>query len=576
MSSRAVAFSKRFAYPLWPWYLAGTCALALTNIITLEIPLFAKDIINSIADLAERDRLTRLALIIIGLGCLQMIIRTLSRVLLFWPGRALESNAKQYYFDRLLKLPQSFYVKFGMGDLISRLANDIGQLRVFYAFGILQILNLLFLSLFTLSRMLTIHAGLTFACLLPLCLMLVIMRYGLPLMHKFSRDNQDALGRLTNRVTEAFVNVHVVQVNAAENTFVERARDDNVAVYTTNIKLLFIRTILFPLMSCLVGLSQVIVLFYGANEVLAGRLTVGDIMAFNVFIAFLAFPLSAIGMIVAIYQRCLTALDRLYDIEDGQEETPAVSSVSLTTPTTKPLLEIQHLSYAFSDNSSFALQDISLRLEPGKKIGLIGAIGSGKTTLLNLITRLWDPPATTIFFNGSDILSINPRELRKLIGYGQQSVHLFSDTIAHNLQFGVDQPVTQAQLEEVAGQAHILDEIMGFENQWQTEIGERGIRLSGGQKQRLAIARLLLRQPKLLLLDDVLSAVDQKTEHHLVQVINQIKCTAIIASHRLSAVRDCDEIILLDKGRILDRGDLTDIRRRHPRIDADQVVTDAT
>lgn len=574
MSSRILGFTRRFAYPLWPWYLGGIFALALTNIITLEIPLFAKDIINAIDQLEARDRLTKLALLIIALGCLQMIIRTASRVLLFWPGRAIESKSKQYYFDKLLRLPQAFYLKFGMGDLISRLANDIGQMRVFFAFGALQILNLIFLSVFTLSRMLSIHAGLTLACLLPLSLMLVIMRYSIPLMHKYARENQDALGRLTNRVTEAFVNVHVLQINSATNAFVDRARKDNLEVYDTNIKLLVTRTVLFPLMSCLVGLSQVITLFYGANEVLAGRLTVGDIMAFNVFIGFLAFPLSAIGMIVAIYQRCLTAMDRLYDIEDGQEEQPASGAVPAASA--EALLEIRNLTYTFADNTHFAIQNLSLRIEAGKKIGLIGAIGSGKSTLLNLITRLWDPPRGTIFLNGTDILDISPRELRKVIGYGQQSVHLFSETIEQNLQFGLETPASQARLEEVAKQARIYDEIMGFELQWQTEIGERGIRLSGGQKQRLAIARLLLRQPKLILLDDVLSAVDQKTERHLVHIINQIKCAAIISSHRLSAIRDCDEIILLDQGKVLDRGDFAGIRQRHPHIDEDRVVTSAT
>jgi ATP-binding cassette subfamily B multidrug efflux pump len=568
------SFSRRYAVPLWGWYSSGFVLLAAVNLISLQIPQLAKSVINTVSESGDLSPTADTALAIIGLGFLMIIIRALSRLLIFWPGRRIETEAKSDLFARLLHLPQTFFARFGMGDLISRLANDVGQLRAFFAFGLLQIMNVIFLTVFTIAQMVSAHAMLTLLSLLPLALMLVITRFAMPRMHAYSRDNQQALGSLTNRVTEAFVNVHVIQANAATETFAARADADNERVFRTNMQLTYLRMLVFPLMSLLAGLSQLVVLFYGGNEILAGRLTVGDILAFNVYIALLTFPLTALGMILAMYQRAKTALERIGVIDAAPCEGALPLAAAAEDRATMPLLEVRNLTFTYDakgDEPAMPprLSNVSFSLKPGARLGLFGPIGSGKSTLFALLTRLADAPPGTIFWQGKDVLTSAPDELRDDVGYALQTVHLFSDTVAANLGFGLEPPPTEAQLTAAAEQAQMLADIQAMPDGWQTQIGEKGVRLSGGQKQRLALARLFLREQKLLLLDDVLSAVDQRTEKKLIDAIYARGSALIIASHRGSALKRCDEILILDHGRIVDRGTFADLVPRHPELGDD-------
>ena len=219
-----VSFGKKYALPLWKWYLAGTVFLIVTNLITLEIPQFAKKIVNSMESMTNPSELKNVALAIIVLGFGQMIARSLSRILIFWPGRKLEASSKIHIFSHAIKLPQAFYEKYGLGDLISRLSNDIGQLRVFYAFAALQILNLIFLMSFTLVKMFSINSKLASLCLIPISMMIVLGKFLMPYLTKYSRENQRSIGELTNKITEAFTNIHVIKANAREEIFIERAK----------------------------------------------------------------------------------------------------------------------------------------------------------------------------------------------------------------------------------------------------------------------------------------------------------------------------------------------------------------
>jgi len=560
--------SKQFAFPLWRWYLAGTIALGITNYVMLEIPELSKNVINGMIDNKSYTSLQSIAVVIILLGVLQMLIRTLSRILLFWPGRVLESDVKDFYFGRFLKLPQTFFEKFGMGDLISRLSNDIGQLRVFYAFALLQLLNLIYLTAFTITRMMSVHWQLTVLCLLPLGLMVIVTRIGIPKMHQYSRANQDAIGRLTNKVTEAFVNIHIIQANSARDSFIDRIQVENESVFDTNMKLIVIRMILFPMMVLFSGFSFLVVLYYGGLEVTRGNLTVGDIMAFNVYIGLLTFPLTALGIIIAIYQRAKTATDRLTELEKVDiEKALAEDDNQPKAGKDSPLLEIRNLSYKFSSSEDGrdveVLKNINLRIESGEKIGICGKVGSGKSTLFNLISRIYQPPRGTIFWQGKDILEIEPEDLRSQLGYALQSVHLFSDTIAGNLVFGTDLSPEDPKVVQSAKLAQIYDDIEAFPNKWETEIGEKGVRLSGGQKQRLALARIFIREPSLFLLDDVTSALDHNTEQSIIEHIYSLKKAMMIASHRSSALQGCDRILLLGDGEIIAQGTMEELKVDH-------------
>lgn len=558
-------YQKKYIYPLWAWYLGGIILLAVVNVVNLEIPQLAKSIINSLTTRTNLERSTETALAIVGLGFLLIVVRALSRILMFWPSRKAEAASKSDFFKKVMELPAEFFEKHGMGDLISRLANDIGHVRIYYGFGLLQILNVIFLLILTIGKMTSIHTMLTVYSLTPLLLMFVITRTTMGKMHFFSKANQAAVGQLTNKVTESFVNVHVLQANAAVDTFVDRIEKENEEVYASNVKLIFIRTVVFPLMTCLAGVSQLVILFYGGKEIIAGRLTIGDILAFNVYIALLTFPLVAMGIILAVHQRAKTALERLNEINQGSPRSFSTSELTAATHD----LKIENLSFKYHDTKQI-LTDISLKLRPGTHIGLFGPIGSGKSTLLNIITRCYDPPENTIKLDGQDIRTINPKVLRKTIGYALQSVHLFSSTIRENLIFGMDRQVSEQEMLEAADAAQILGEINSFPEGWHTQIGEKGIRLSGGQKQRLALARVFLRKSPILLLDDVLSAVDHATEKRILAYIRGLGSSLLIASHRGSALKHCHEILILDaEGRVSDRGTYQELLPRHPKLVAE-------
>ncbi|MEZ4742995.1 MAG: ABC transporter ATP-binding protein [Bdellovibrionota bacterium] len=565
-TSSLLKISRQFAFPLWRWYLIGTIVLGLTNYVMLEIPELSKQVINGIVEKQNFGELKTITIVIILLGALQMLIRSLSRVLIFWPGRVLEADIKDFYFARFMKLPQTFFEKFGMGDLISRLSNDIGQLRVFYAFALLQLLNLIYLTVFILTKMISVHWQLTTFCLLPLGLMVIITKIGIPKMHYYSRINQDAVGRLTNKVTEAFVNIHTIQANSAKESFINRIEAENKSVFDSNMKLVIVRMVLFPLMVLFSGFSFLIVLYYGGQEVTRGNLTIGDIMAFNVYIGLLTFPLTALGIIIAIYQRAKTATDRLTELDRSEiEGATSVQNHDNRQEHIKlqPLLEIKNLCFKFNneqEQENEVLSNINITIYPGEKIGICGKVGSGKSTLFNLITRIYDPPKGTIFWKGQDILSMSPEELRKNIGYALQSAHLFSESIAENLVFGTDIKPDDPQVFQAAKLAKIYDDIQSFPESWNTQIGEKGVRLSGGQKQRIALARIFIRTPEIFLLDDVTSALDHTTEQAIIEHIYTMNRTMVIASHRSSALQKCDKIYIFDQGHIIAQGNLESLK----------------
>ena len=564
------SFARRFALGLWPWYLAGSLFLAVTNLITLEIPQLAKNIVNGLdAGNLEQQVLVGFAQGIVLLGLLQIAARSLSRILIFWPGRQLEATSKSALFNKAMRLPQLSLDKFGMGDLISRLSNDLSQVRVFFAFAVLQALNLAFLSVFTIYKMLSVHVTLTLLCLIPIGVMLVITQFIMPKLAKYSKENQEAIGSLTNRVTEAFTNIHVIQNNSIEDTFQRRVDEENEKVYTTNMNVVVFRTLFFPLLTSLTGVSQMFVLAFGGFQVFQGNITVGDLLAFNIYLAYLAFPLTSLGIILSIYQRSKTAMARISPIDEAPAES---CNKDLKNDDKDCLLHIKGLNYTYPQSEGLGtkvIDNISFELREGEKIGVCGPVGSGKSTLFNLITRVYDPPEQSVFFKGQDICSLEPKVLRKSVAYALQSAQLFSDSIEKNLQFGIDPEPSFEELEKAAKAAEIADDIAQFDKQWQTQIGEKGVRLSGGQKQRLALARIFLRKPPLMLLDDILSAVDNHTEQSLIEYLDQNKQSMIISSHRTSVLRACDRVLLLEKGSIIDEGLFDELAERHPHIRED-------
>ncbi len=572
MALNYVTFTKKYFVPLWYWYAAGLIFLTATNYVTVKTPNLAGQFTNAV-NKVNPSELETLALQIIGLGVAQLICRTLSRVLIFWPGRDIEARSKVDIFASATRLPQVYLDKFGVGDLISRLSNDLGQLRVFYAFGILMLLNLTLLFTFTISQMWRTNPTLTTLCLAPLCLMLLLTRFIMPRLQKFNRQNAEDQSDLTNQVTEAFVNIHLVKANGAEEAFSRRIDEKITKVYESSINLIGTRTVLFPLVTCLAGVAQLAVLFWGGREVIEGRLMVGDILAFNVYLAVLAFPLTSLGIIIAVYQRGKTSLSRLDEIASAERQK---TQPAQDLKPTSAVIEIRNLQFAYPAaevtlQRENALRGLSLTLKKNEKVGLCGPVGSGKSTLFSVMTRLYDASDGEILLEGRNILTIEPELVRKKINYALQVPHFFSDTIENNLRFGLHE-VTQEQLEEACRKACIYDDIANFPDHWQTQVGEKGVRLSGGQKHRLALARLFLRDAPVWLLDDVLSAVDAPTEEAMLKAIFAEDRTLLVASHRPRPLELCDRVLLIRDGAIHDEGKFRELLARHPELQAENCI----
>jgi len=653
------SFTRHYVLPLWRWYLGGTIFLALTNAIVLVLPRLARDLVNTLGggELAEAalravpgllaaNNGTAIPLAIMGLGLVLVIVRILSRILFFWPGRRVEAETRQDIFAKILRIPRTLLYRFGQGDLVSRIANDTGYLRILFAFGFLSVVNVVFLLTMTMAAMLSFHPTLTFFALISFAPLLVLIRYTLPAMHAASKRNQEAMGRLSTVMTETFRGISSVRLHAAQSAFLERIDGANEAVYQSNRRLAMIQMVVFPVAGLAVHLAQTIVLIYGGTEVIAGRLQAGDIMVFNVYMASLAFPLAFSGSVLALIERARSAHTRIAEVlslpaesaEDVHTESFAFSAESANTemlslpaesantegtvvnsgegllprskiPSTDAvladaLLEIRSLSREFgtpissdspgmvpafaeeraspkdarspapaAENSGFKFDNINFSLRQGEVLGICGAVGSGKSLLFDLILRFEEPPPASIFFHGRDVLAYPPALLRARIACALQNTRLLSDSIRANLTLGLGREVSDEELAHALERACILDEVRNFSGGLETVTGEKGMRLSGGQRQRLALARLFLRRPEVFLLDDIFSAVDQKTETRLVDEImllasrtghkSGLRTAALIATHRHSVLESCDEVLLLHAGRLVDRGRYAELAARH-------------
>jgi ATP-binding cassette subfamily B multidrug efflux pump len=571
MASPLSRLGHLYAAPQWRFYMAGTVALIFTNIIVLEIPLLAKRIIDGMAAKQTLEQFTLVSLGIIGLGFTQVIIRSLSRILIFWPGRTLEASLKSDVFLSLLRAPIGRLLDFSTGDLTSRLNNDVTQLRIFFAFGALQVLNVIFISIFTVTKMASLDPTLTVLSISPMMVMLVLTKAVMPKLYVSMRENTEALGRLTGKVSEAFSQVHTIQTMNASSAITSRLEPDNTAIFQSNLRTIWLRTLTWPIMTVLIGVSQFAILTWGGKQIIAGSLTVGDIMAFNIYIGMLTFPFASLGIIMNVYQRAKPASERIESVKDIPPETSNIETgTKLTQKTTEDLLQVRNISFKWP-NGRVALNDVSFTIKAQERIGIYGSIGSGKSTLFNIITKLYEPTSGQIFLRGIDTARLSPAVVRDKIAYAQQHPLLLSESIRSNLLLGCeDSDISMDRLTETAVRADILADIQKFPETWDTPIGERGIKLSGGQKQRLSLARVLLRPAEIIILDDVLSAVDHETEHRLIKSLLATKSALIIASHRVSILEPCDKILVFDAGRIIAEGTYGDVKHfieRRPTAD---------
>ncbi len=554
-------FFKRYVVPLWHWYLAGLVFLFLTNWLAVEIPLRMAAGVDALGNDPEAVRTAAFTIGLMGLAVIA--VRSLSRVLFFTPGRLVEFRLKNDIFGQLTKLQPSFYSKMKAGDIVSRVSNDMTFVRALVGFGGLQVFNVTLALAMTGRKMFQLNPKLTILTLLPIVIGLAFMQAGVFAMHRLTRLSQTQLSSLSDRILSLLQGVQTIQDFTAEAPFLRRFEEENLEFMGTNIRLAWIRSTILPMLGLAGSTCIYVLLIVGGPMAQRGELSVGQLVAFVTFIAQLLWPLMSLGWLVSVFQRGYTSLQRIDEVLYAVPERPEGETPE-SLASAPPSLHLKDLSFTYPGEDTPALQGITATLHSGQTIGIYGRTGSGKSTLLRVLTRTWNPPAGTIFVGETDILDLDLDAWRGNTAVAPQVPFLFSDSIAANVAMG---PIDPARVDQATIKASLAEDLKALPEGLDTVVGERGIMLSGGQRQRTALARALYRPANLIVLDDVLSAVDQETEQRLIDTFAAIgkdgqQPTMLLVSHRMSALARTDHVLVLDEGKLVDQGTHSELLTR--------------
>ncbi len=544
---------------LWRYrrrYLFGGLCLFGTATLVMWIPWWIREAVRILEQGGALSDVTYYAAII-GLAALaQGLIRTYSRALIFNAGRNVEYDLRNDLFAHLQKLPLSFYHARRTGDLMSRVINDISAVRVMLGPGVVNFVNAPLYYVYALALMLSMDMRMTLAALAPFPLLIYAAAKFRGRIMKSSLEVQQQMSGLSSHVQENLSGMHVVKAYSQENYQTQQFVALNEEFRSKSLEMARMRGIVTPVMQGINGLTVLIVIWYGGVRVARGDLLVADIVAFIAYLNVLAWPTAAFGWMLSLVERGRAAMKRLEEILKTE---PAIASSTAAVPIggLKKGVEFREVSFAYGrqTNGHPALDGISFSLPVGKSVGLVGRIGSGKSTLAQLVPRLFDATSGEVLIDGQDVGKLSLRELRQALGYVPQDPFLFSTSLRRNLAFGRDH-VSDQDLQSAVRIARLDRDLEIFPQGLDTVVGERGVTLSGGQKQRATLARALVMDPPVLILDDCLSSVDAQTEAEILHGLRSImkEKTCLIISHRISAVKECDEILVLDEGRIIERG----------------------
>lgn len=492
-------------------------------------------------------------LIIVLMAIIHGVFLFFVRQTLIVMSRHIEYDLKNEIYAHYQSLPLSFYRRHNTGDLMARISEDVSQARMYLGPGIMYGINLITLSVMLIAYMFMINVKLSFYALLPLPLLSISIFYVNNIINRKSTEIQQNLSRLSTFVQEAFSGIRVIKAFARESDSVKNFSKNSETYKKKAIQLSFVESLFFPLMIGLIGLSTILVVYVGGIEVMNGRITNGVIAEFVIYINMLTWPVTAIGWVSSIIQRAAASQERINEFLHTHTDIVSEKNIQQTL---RGEIEFDQVCLIYPETGIHALKNVSFTLTMGETLGILGTTGAGKSTLANLICRLYDVSKGEIRIDGRNIKDYDLHSLRSQIGYVPQDVFLFSDTIANNIAFGREDAVSEQEIIQAAKDADLYENILDFPDQFQTRIGERGISLSGGQKQRLSIARAIIRKPKILILDDSLSAVDTKTENAILNNLSGIMAerTSIIISHRVSSLKLADKIIVMDEGHIIEQG----------------------
>lgn len=496
---------------------------------------------------------------VVVFGVLILVMALLRGVFLFFirqtliiMSRKVEYDIKNEIYDHYQKLPLSFYRKNSTGDLMARITEDVSRVRMYLGPAIMYGLNLLILFPLVITYMITVNPVLTLYALLPLPVLSLSIYYVNNMINERSEKIQRSLSELSTFVQEAFSGIRVLKAFVREsdsaNDFATASEDYKLK----SIRLTRVNALFFPIIMALVGVSTIITVYVGGLQVISGEIGYGVIAEFILYVNMLTWPVTSLGWVTSIVQRAAASQTRINEFLDEKSEIISTTNIKADIHGT---VEVENLSFIYPDSGIQALKDVSFQIKEGQTLGIIGTTGSGKSTIANLLMRMYDPTAGVIKVDGNPINEYDISDLRRQIGYVPQDVFLFSDSIGNNIAFGIEESDPKT-IEQAAKDADVYQNIVEFPKGFETMLGERGITLSGGQKQRVSIARAIAKEPKILILDDCLSAVDTKTENVILTALKNIMMnrTSIIISHRVSSAKLADQIIVLDDGKVIERG----------------------
>lgn len=534
--------------------LGGVGLLLLTNGLDKAIPWLLQHAIDALKD-GVLEAVRNFALVVLAIAAVMWAVRTLSRIVLFNVGRDVEYVLRNEILQRLHLLGPSFFQRMPTGDIMSRATNDLGQVRLFVGFGVLHLVNSVVAYGGALALMLAISPELTLYALVPVPLFVLATRWFSRALFTRSRASQEALADLADRAQETLSGVRLIRAFAVEGHAEERFEDKNQNALRRNMDLVILRGFMWPVLMTLSSIGTVIVIWVGGSMVIREELTIGQFVAFNAYLGQLVWPTMAFGFLLSVVQRGRASYERVRAILDAEPD--VVEMPGAREPRGQGALSVRELSYAYGDTR--ALDAVSFDAAAGGSVAVVGRTGSGKSTLAALLPRLLPSPKGSVFVDGDDVTELQLHGLRRTVGYAQQEPFLFSTTVARNIGFALedpDGPDAMPRIREAAREAAVLEEIEGLPDGFDTVVGERGVQLSGGQKQRIALARALLNEPSILVLDDPLSAVDARTEAQILRALDRAGegRTVVLVTHRVAAAARTDRIVVLDGGRIVERG----------------------
>lgn len=551
-------------------FLGGVLFVILSTLLTIfpaQLVRYSFDLVNEGIDLYHLYAGTQAqaavyqvfgrnvlfyGMVIIGLALLRGIFLFFMRQTLIVMSRRIENDQKNQIYQHYQSLPLAFYRRHSTGDLMSRISEDVGRVRMYLGPGIMYFLQLVLLFVLVVPLMLLVNVKLTVLTLLPLPILSVSIFYVNNLIEKKSDDIQKALSAMTTFTQEAFSGIRVLKSFVRQQDSYDQFQVSTNEYKDKSLSLNFVNSLFFPLIMFLVGISTIVTVWIGGQEVIRGTITTGSIAEFIIYVNLLTWPVTALGWTSSLVQRAEASQARINEFLD--EKTDIVSRQNISQEIAGDIV-FDHVTFTYPDTGITALRDVSFRIRPGQTLAVIGNTGSGKSTIAALLCRLYDVTTGDIKVDGTDVRDYTLASLREQIGYVPQDVFLFSDNIRNNINFGLNQP-NEDKMAQAARDADVYENIIRFPEGFDTKVGERGITLSGGQKQRVSIARALVKEPKILILDDSLSAVDTKTENAILDSLQRVmkNRTSLIISHRVSSVKLADEILVLDDGQIVQHG----------------------